>query len=361
MVERVKKFLFVPQLPKVKSPVYCGSGALNKLVAEDLERSFTSVHAVIDARVMELYGTALVNNYLGNAEVYSFPRGERHKSYNRFLSLLRWLHSHEVDRGGLLIGIGGGVVTDIAGLTASTYKRGIAYIAVPTTILAQVDAAIGGKTAINLGNTKNVVGTIYPPRMVICDNMFLPSLGSSQIKDGVVEALKVFAAYDRRLFSKYSIRAGQLIAGQGLDAMIADAIQGKLSIVNSDPLEKGQRQILNLGHTTGHALEVVCGWSHGKAVTLGILVALVLSRRIAALPAKDFQMIWDCFAGIYGRFDLNGVAASMLWQKIKHDKKRSGDRINFVLLNACGSYRLATVTEGQFTRAFQETGEMIQK
>ncbi|TFH55484.1 MAG: 3-dehydroquinate synthase, partial [Candidatus Zixiibacteriota bacterium] len=272
-----------------------------------------------------------------------------------------WLWEKEADRDSLLLGIGGGVVTDITGFAASCYMRGVAYVAVPTTLLAQVDAAIGGKTAVNLHDTKNIIGSYHVPQMVICDSRFLSSLRTEQIKEGLVEAVKVFAASDRQLFWKHAPNLQSLIGRQDLHYLIADAINAKLGIVNADPNEKGLRRMLNFGHTTGHAVEAVADWSHGMSVAFGMLVALMLSQQYSSLSRGEYDQMWSAITAIYNHFDAAALDSELLWEKIKHDKKRSGEQINFVLLPRCGTHRIVPINHAQFKRSLAETRERISR
>jgi 3-dehydroquinate synthase len=357
----MKRFTFAPKCQNVTAPVCCGDDIIDGLITPRYIKRFSAVYAVVDERVVELYSESVLNHLLDGVPVCVFPRGERHKSLARLQRILSWLLENEADRDSLLLGIGGGVVTDIAGFAASCYMRGIAYIAVPTTLLAQVDAAIGGKTAVNLHSTKNVIGSFYAPQMVICDSRFLSSLRTEQIKQGLVEAIKVFAASDRRLFEKHAPNLPSLIDRQDLNHLIADAIRAKLVIVNGDPFEEGLRRVLNFGHTTGHAVEAVAGWSHGKSIAFGMLVALKLSQRHSSLSGGDLNQIWSAIKALYDHFDAAALDAELLWEKIKHDKKRSGRQINFVLLPRCGAFQIVTINFAQFKRALSETRERISR
>jgi 3-dehydroquinate synthase len=311
--------------------------------------------------VYELYSDDMLKHILDGVQVCLFPRGERHKSLAQLQRILSWLWENEADRDSLLLGIGGGVVTDITGFAASCYMRGVAYVAMPTTLLAQVDAAVGGKTAVNLHNTKNVIGSFHVPQMVICDSHFLSSLRTEQIKQGLVEAIKVFAASDRRLFEKHAPNLPSLIGRKDLNHLIADAIDAKLAVANADPYERGLRRVLNLGHTTGHAVETVASWSHGKSIAFGMLIALMLSQRYSSLSQGDFSRMWSAIIAIYDHFDAAALDAELLWDKIKHDKKRSGALINFVLIPRCGAHQIVPINYAQFRRSLAETLERISR
>jgi 3-dehydroquinate synthase len=355
----MKRYVFSPSVDVKSSTVYCGDDVLDRLFTGSFLDQYTAIFAVVDQRVSELFAGNLLSGVLDKTPVYLFPRGERHKTMRQAQRIHEWLWQHQVDRKCLLLGIGGGVVTDIAGFVTSTHKRGIAYVPIPTTLLAQVDAAIGGKTAVNLRGIKNVVGTFQPPAMVVCDSRFLVSLRPAQVREGLVEAFKVFAVRDQSTFEKHSSNLPRLLRGDGLNNVIADAIAVKLAVVNADPHEQGLRRVLNFGHTAGHALESSAGWSHGKSVALGMMVALVLSKKQVSLSQRDFVKVWDAITTIYHSRWTNIPEAARLWECILHDKKRTGSQVNFVLMPRCGAHRIVPVTFGQFEQALLETERIL--
>lgn len=357
----MKRFLCRYQTNNAASPIYCGTGALDRPISPKFIGQFSAVFAVVDKRVYGLHSEGILNDLLERTPVYHFPRGEKHKTLPRAQRILEWLWENKADRKCLLLGIGGGVVTDITGFVASCYKRGVSYVSIPTTLLAQVDAAIGGKTAVNLRGTKNIVGSLFAPAMVVCDSRFLASLRTAHIKEGLVEAIKIFALRDRRLFDEHAANLNGLLKRQGLESLIANAVSAKLEVVNADPYETGLRRVLNFGHTTGHALELVAGWSHGRSIALGMMVALILSRHLVSLSQADCDAVWHALSAIYDSRDRDVPDVDPLWTSIQHDKKRTGTQINFILMPRCGSYRIEPVTYKQFKRALMETSERIHK
>ncbi len=352
----MKKFVCRFPQPATSTPIYCGSDILHQCLPADLYGKYSSVLAVVDETVYRLH-RLLLSSTLSGVKVYRFPSGERYKTHRQLFALLEWLMSNQADRRSLLIAIGGGVVTDITGLAASCYMRGIDTILIPTTLLGQIDAAIGGKTAINYKGIKNIIGSFHPPRLVVCDQHFLETLPRRSIKDGLVEAVKLFAAYDAESFARYSARIAGLIKGEGLETLVADAVRLKVEIVNRDPWEQGLRRVLNFGHTTGHAYETLTCSSHGRAIALGMLVALRLSRLHLDLSAADHDKIGEAILSIYRRYNTNRVTPQTLWQKIKHDKKCVGREISYILVDKPGSYREKPITYQQFKRAWYDTRE----
>ncbi len=348
------------EFPKAETRVEIGRRLVAKLATDAALKSHSSVHFVIDANVARLHGNRLLEPLIDAKNFYALPAGERQKSMASAAKLLRWLHDQNADRKSLLIAIGGGVVTDLAGFAASAYMRGIEYVSLPTTLVGQVDAAIGGKTAINLGGTKNIAGTFYPPKRVICDRDFLTTLRKNQLRDGLVEAIKIFAARDGAEFRTQAACLGDYQNGSDLTQLISAAVALKVEVVNRDPFEKDLRRVLNFGHTAGHAYEAITGNSHGKSVALGILVALELSRELAKLNEKDNDSITVAIKSLYRRFALKEITSESLWERIVHDKKNSGGKVNFVLLKRCGEHTVKSVDYSQFARAFEQTREMLE-
>ena len=241
-----------------------------------------------DSRVLELYGAKLVAELRARgvqADVVLLEEGERAKAPDHYLGLIERLHEIDFDRRALLINLGGGIVTDVGGFLAATYMRGVAYVNVPTTLLAQLDAAIGGKVAVNMPWAKNVVGAFAHPRAVFCDPVVLNTLNRREIAAGVAEALKVAIIGDPQLFQLLETESTSIWRGQDaalLGEVVARASEGKIAMLAPDPYERNLRRVLNLGHTYGHALEVQTGYDrllHGEAVGFGLAVATAVARR----------------------------------------------------------------------------------
>ena len=356
----VKILKTIINYPQVKTSIEIGTGLVEEIARYGVTQSYSSMHIVIDANVVRLHGSDLLKSTLSKRTFYALPSGEKQKSINSAGKLLHWLHDQGAGRRSLLIAIGGGVVTDLAGFAASTYMRGIEYISVPTTLVGQVDAAIGGKTAINLGGSKNIAGTFYPPKRVFCDERFLATLRKNQLRDGLVEAFKIFAARDSKAFHKHTANLDDYLKGGDLSDLVAAAVRLKVDVVNRDPFEKDLRRVLNFGHTTGHAYEAVTGNSHGKSVAFGIVVALALSRKLSGLSGLDCDNVASPILSIYRRFALSEITPQVLWERVLHDKKKSGSTVNFVLLKRCGEHTVKSVDYSQFARAYEQTREMLE-
>ena len=285
---------------------------------------------VSDSTVWALYGSTAAES-LENAGFqtvnFVFPAGEESKNSSTYLSLLNFLAENQLTRTDLIIALGGGVVGDLAGFTAATYLRGIAYIQVPTTLLAAVDSSVGGKTAIDLPAGKNLCGAFYQPQLVLCDINTLNTLPEDIFRDGCAEVIKYGILYDPALFAH--------LEETGLDfdreAVIARCVELKRNVVAEDEFDTGARMKLNLGHTIGHGIEAESQFSlsHGKAVAIGMAIVSRASRCpdadriIGCLEAFGLPTTADCSAGELYRYALS-------------DKKRSGGTVNLIIPRKIG-------------------------
>ncbi|HEY8424709.1 MAG TPA: 3-dehydroquinate synthase [Limnochordales bacterium] len=252
-----------------------------------------------------------------------------------------------VDRGGLVVAVGGGATLDVAGFMAATYMRGIAWVGVPTTLLAQVDAGIGGKTAVNIPEAKNLVGAFHQPLAVVADLDALATLPPRELASGMAEVIKHGLVGDPRLWERLSQdEATPDAAGrpgpEEMASIVGQAVAVKALVVSEDPTERGRRVVLNFGHTTGHALEAAGGferWSHGEAVAIGMVTAAMLSARLGLL--RDASLV-ERLRATLRRHGLPVDAgprppeASRLWELMGADKKRQAGRRRWVLLEAPG-------------------------
>ena len=291
---------------------------------------------VSDSNVFPLYGQA-AKTELQNAgfEVVHFiiPAGEESKNGTVYLKLLNFLAESQLTRSDCLIALGGGVVGDMTGFAAATYLRGIAYIQVPTTLLAAVDSSVGGKTAIDLPAGKNLAGAFYQPRLVLCDTDTLNTLPEDIFRDGCAEVIKYGVLYDPKLFSH--------LKEYGLDfsreEVIARCVELKRDVVVEDEFDHGARQKLNLGHTIGHGVEAQSHFeiSHGKAVAIGMAIV----SRAAADKRICTESVKDEIISVIDRFGLptcTEYTATQLYTSALSDKKRSGGTVNLIVPEAIG-------------------------
>ena len=312
-------------------PVLIGRGLLRAAGAGEpaelwpLDRSASRAFCVTDEHVRALYGDQLS----GLAGTIAIPAGEQHKTLAVAESVWRALLAAQLDRGDHVVALGGGVVGDLAGFCAATYQRGVPVVQIPTTLLAQVDSAYGGKTGVDLPEAKNYIGVYHQPAGVLVDPDTLQSLPAPELAAGWVEVLKTALIAGGKLWRSVA-------AGEDLDERtILACARTKLAVVAADERDSGRRQVLNLGHTVGHAIETVTGYGryrHGEAVALGLLAALRLSGQdalrgevAALLAAAGLPTAMDA------AIDPAAVAAAT-----RQDKKREGERVPFVLVQAPG-------------------------
>ena len=305
---------------------------------------------VMDQTVSELHGPRLVDA-LGAAEIMPdaivIPPGEGAKSFEGLARLCDDLLALELDRGDLIIAFGGGVVGDLAGFAAAIYKRGVDFVQIPTTLLAQVDSSVGGKTAIDTPRGKNVIGAFHQPRLVLADLSLLDTLPARELRCGYGEVLKCGLLGDGAFFDWLEHHGGAVLARQ--EAELLEAVQRcvdmKARIVAEDEREGGVRALLNLGHTFAHAIEVESGYGdavkHGEAVALGCALAFRFSAELGLCPPADALRASRVIAaaGLPAELvDLPGAApsAARLVAHMGHDKKAKGGALSFILVRGIG-------------------------
>lgn len=347
--------------PVRKTEIDCGAGVLESAFASRVLDTYSSVRVVVDRRVWRLHEPYIKATLPSGSRVLDLPSGERAKSQTQLQRIWKWLHATETDRKAVLIAVGGGATTDLVGLAASTYMRGIDLILAPTTLLAQVDAAIGGKTAINLQKTKNIIGSFHPAHLVVCDYRFHETLKPAMLREGLIEAVKIFAAVDANAYDRYRKVLPDFRSGTIPERFITDAIRLKCEVVERDPTESGWRKLLNLGHTTGHAYELLSGASHGEGVAYGMIVAAELSRMLLHLAPTIADDLTESVRAIYPRFKATQLSAAEMWSKIAHDKKRNGKDFNFVLLRRLGQHKVVAVGRDDFEQAVSKTQERLSR
>jgi len=271
------------------------------------------------------------------------PAGETAKSLKSVQSCYDQLAAHRLERKSFIVALGGGVVGDLAGFVAATYLRGVSFVQVPTTLLAQVDSSVGGKTGVNLKAGKNLVGAFYQPRLVLCDLDTLRILPEREFRAGLAEVVKYGIIYDAKLFAQLERDLPKILKRdtKTLSEIIARCCEIKAEVVAQDETEIGRRAILNFGHTIGHAIENSSGYGkflHGEAISIGQVAATKLSRKILGLPARDVERIEKLFvqAGLPIQIKLNSTERKKLFAAMKLDKKVTGGEIKFVLAKKIG-------------------------
>ncbi len=288
---------------------------------------------VTDPNLLRLHGSQFPD-----APVITIGLGETGKTLETVREIYERLIQLSADRSTFLLGIGGGIVCDITGFAASTYMRGIPFGFVSSTLLAQVDASVGGKNGVNLHGYKNMIGVFNQPDFVICDLSLLDTLPEREIRNGFAEIIKHGAMADEKLFSFLETNRDKALAldPQVMTRLVYDSVVIKSDIVNQDETEKGRRRLLNFGHTFGHAVEKVMGLPHGEAVALGMVMAAALSVEKGLLSAASAQRLAELVAA-YGLPCRTRLDPQKALDALLKDKKRMGRTIHFVLLEDIGS------------------------
>jgi 3-dehydroquinate synthase len=269
--------------------------------------------------------------------------GEAAKSLKTLNTCYDQLAVHRLERKSFIVALGGGVVGDLAGFLAATYLRGLAFVQVPTTLLAQVDSSVGGKVGVNLKAGKNLVGAFYQPRLVVCDLDTLKTLPDREFRAGLAEVIKYGIIYDAKLFAQIERDLGRLLKREPklLADVVARCCEIKAAIVGKDETEGGPRAILNFGHTLGHAIENSVGYGkflHGEAIAIGQVLAAKLSCQITGFSGRDAGRIRDLFkrASLPYFIKLTPAQRERVFAAMRHDKKVSGGESRFVLAKRIG-------------------------
>ncbi|MCK4746052.1 MAG: 3-dehydroquinate synthase [Bacteroidales bacterium] len=272
------------------------------------------------------------------------PSGERYKTLETIENIYRELVGLEVDRSSLLVGVGGGLATDVAGFVAATYLREVRFGFISTTLLGQVDASIGGKNGVNLDGYKNMIGTIRQPSFVWCDISLLETLARKEYVSGIAEVIK-YGAIQNSAFLQYlkdQMPALLAMEKQVVEEVVTTSAAVKVDIVQKDEKESGLRMLLNFGHTIGHAIERDKKVLHGEAVAVGMVMAARLSNSLGLLKASGVDLIEELVmaAGLPAGLDLD---PDEIFLNIRKDKKKSGDQIHFILLESLGNAVVRTI------------------
>jgi 3-dehydroquinate synthase len=295
---------------------------------------------VTSPEIWELWGERLQSGFPSPLTVLSVPAGEQHKRLGTVERLLEEMAAAGADRDSVLIAFGGGVLGDMTGFLAATYMRGIRYVQVPTTALAQIDSSVGGKTGVNLAAGKNLAGAFYHPLAVVADIDVLHTLPAAELRAGLQEAVKAGIIRDRALFEFMDAQSAAVLAGDAaaLTRVVADSVRMKSEVVSADEREGGLRMILNLGHTLGHAIEAATGYTqllHGDAVAWGMIAAIGIAQRRGLVSADETARM-ERVIRAYGPLQRFTASAEELVALTAKDKKnRSGAR-SFVLPRGIG-------------------------
>ncbi len=325
------------------------------------EGGHSSIFVVTEQPLWERWGKRfLAASGLRSAKIIFIPAGETSKSLKMVERLSSRLLGERADRRTMLVAFGGGVIGDLAGFVASTYMRGIALVQVPTTVVAQVDSAIGGKTAVNVGAMKNLVGTVYPPRLVAADPIVLTSLGERAFRSGLYEAAKHAILAGSKFFGKFRAALDTMRPANaaGLESILADAAQVKVKVVNRDEYEARLRMVLNLGHTFGHALEEATGYRrfmHGEAVGWGLLAVIRLGEILGMTPGHEAGRMSELVRRVGPLPAIADLDAKKVVSFLARDKKAIGQQLHWVIPQRIGKVKIVTgVPERAAAAAFRD-------
>jgi 3-dehydroquinate synthase len=329
-------------LGKRTYPIFIGSGAVH--LARELEKVLPArdVLLVTNTTVGPLYARKLIDGLAPRrCVVVELPDGEKHKTLANVSRILDVLVANRFARDACVVALGGGVVGDMAGFAAACYQRGIAFVQVPTTLLAQVDSSVGGKTGVNHPGGKNLIGAFHQPAAVFADTDTLATLPDRELRAGFAEVIKYGLIVDKEFFEWLEANAERLLARDtaALTRAIRRSCEIKADIVSRDEHERGDRALLNLGHTFGHAIESetnYSSWLHGEAVGAGMLLAADMSERLGWISAADVTRVERILQQFGLPTDVKALSASNLADKMKIDKKVASGRIRLVLLRSIG-------------------------
>lgn len=327
--------------------VIIGNGILSQLGKrlQQLLPKAKKIAIITDDNVKELYLDE-VKKYTSEVGLetidYSIIPGEASKSSDNYIKLQSWLAANDVTGTDVIIALGGGVVGDLTGFVAATYLRGIPYIQVPSTLLAMVDSSVGGKTAIDLPEGKNLVGAFYQPTLVLCDTRLLDTLAADVRQDGYSEIIKYGMLGNPELLI-------DLAKDHDVVEVIATCIRMKRDIVICDEFDKGVRKLLNFGHTVGHAIEQISGYqvSHGKAVAIGMAVDTRTAVQLGLCDERCLEVLYE----LLERYELPSATtyqAAEIYEAATRDKKREGDEITNIVPSGFGKCDMQTISMAEF-------------
>lgn len=335
----------LPNVAQRQYDIVIGEGVVKSLVSVIKKQCVSNVVIITDSNVKKLYGDKLLCDLKPKLTTYSlqltaFLSGEKNKTQETVTKLQNEMFKLKCGRGTLVVALGGGVVGDTAGYVAATYMRGVSFVQVPTTLLSMVDSSVGGKVGVDNKFGKNLLGAFNQPLGVFVDINYLSTLSKEHLVNGLLEAIKIFITYDAKMFD-YVIENYENILDLDkiiLEKIISRSVEIKANVVVRDEKEKGERSILNFGHTIGHAIEKLSGYKilHGEAVGLGILVEARIAVLVGKLTENIYSKIKSTIGGIVKIERLKDYKIEDILREIKLDKKSVAGESRFVLLKNIG-------------------------
>jgi len=315
-----------------------GYEVVNQIIEEN---NYSSIFIIVDEHTNEYCLPKVLPNLAVEIpiEIIEIEAGEGIKNIATCLEIWSILSDLGADRKSVVINLGGGVITDIGGFIASTFKRGIDFINIPTTLLGMVDASIGGKNGVDLGNLKNQIGVINVPQLLLIDTSFLETLPQKEMRSGLAEMLKHGLIYDKKYWEQFLDLS--TLDFNDLDLLIYRSIEIKNEIVTQDPTENGIRKALNFGHTLGHAieshfLETATPLLHGEAIAIGMILESYISKEKGLLTSEEFYQIKYVITSIFDAHVFTDHDIQIIQDLLIHDKKNEYGKVQFALINGIG-------------------------
>ncbi len=365
---RVRRGFFLDTMKKLQVelkdcsyPVCIGAGVLADAGRMLSRLGFDAPPVLVsNARVLRLHGKELLSSLedsFGPVPVVCIGDGERYKNHATLAKIYEGLFEARADRRSWIIALGGGVVGDIAGFSAATFMRGIPYVSVPTTLLAQVDSSVGGKVGINVARGKNLIGAFHQPRAVLSDTATLRTLPARELASGLYEVIKCAAIRSARLLGYLAKNLDAVLAceSRAIEHIILAAVRIKAEVVANDEREANVRALLNYGHTVGHALEAATDYrrfKHGEAVAWGMIAAAELASAAGKLHAAEAQRLAGLIHRVGALPSLRGISPAKVWRALERDKKSLGGRIRMVLLPGLGRAEVVDDLDAAHLRRF---------
>ncbi len=341
-------------IKSINSTIYIGDKVLKQLTVFLQKNKYSSYFILCDENTLQHCLPTLILNckLLKDCEIIEIESGEANKSIEIVANCWQTLLENNADKNALLINLGGGVVSDLGGFIASTYKRGIDFINIPTTLLAMADASVGGKTGIDFGGLKNSIGTITLPKAVFIYPNFLNTLSPRHINNGLAEVYKIALISNKLFWNRLKTDTNAL-------QLITKSVELKNKIVIKDPLDKGIRKSLNFGHTVGHAVEAFFintknELLHGEAIIIGMLIESHISLQKKLITKLEFNDVVKVLGLSFSIAKQLNLQSHTLLEFIKQDKKNSNTTLKFALVNSIGNCKIdVAVTESQLNKAIQ--------
>ncbi|MFT5873269.1 MAG: 3-dehydroquinate synthase [Clostridium sp.] len=342
-------------------PIYIKNGLLGEIGVE-IKKIYKGrkIAIVTDSNVNEFYGQKVINSLKEEGfETFKIvvKAGEESKCFETLLEVYNKLLDFKINRGDIIIALGGGVVGDMTGFAASTFLRGIPLIQIPTTLLAQVDSSVGGKVAIDLPRGKNLIGSFYMPKAVFIDPLLLVTLNDKFFNDGMGEVIKYGAIKDRELFYKLMNYESKEALLKEIDKIIYTCCSIKATIVEADERDTGDRMLLNFGHTIGHSIEQFFNftkYSHGEAVAMGMYIITKLGEELGITKTGTASAIKDILIKYNLPWDLPEIKSEDLIESISHDKKNIGAYMNFILIESIGNSFIEKINKAKIVDYLQK-------